>query len=111
MEIRNLQKTGGSSYNITLPKQWIKSLKLTEKNQLEIFYQNNHQLGIRPHKSNNLSSAVLFINNLSSEQISREIIAYYLSGVSEINIQTNTMSYELRSLIRNVSNKLVVNIE
>lgn len=107
MEIRNLQKTGGSSYNITLPKQWIKTLKLTEKDQLEIFHQNKHQLGIRPHKSGDLSTATLFINNLSNEQISREIIAYYLSGVSEINTQANTMSYELRSLIRNVSNKLV----
>ena len=107
MEIRNLQKTGGSSYNITLPKQWIKSLKLTEKDQLEIFHQNKHQLGIRPHKTSQLTSATLFINNLSNDQISREIIAYYLSGISEINIQTNTMSYELRSLIRNISSKLV----
>ena len=107
MEIRNLQKTGGSSYNITLPKQWIKSLRLTEKDRIEIFFQNKHQLGIRPHTSHTLPTSILFVDNLSNEQIFREIIAYYLSGVSEITIQTNTMTYELRSLVRTFSNKLM----
>ncbi|MCL5435026.1 MAG: AbrB/MazE/SpoVT family DNA-binding domain-containing protein [Patescibacteria group bacterium] len=107
MELRNIQKTGGSSYNITLPKSWIKSLRLTEKDSVEIFFQNKHQLGIRPHIPHTLPTATLIIDHLSKEQVVREIIAHYLSGVSEISIQTNTMTYEVRSLVRTVSHKLV----
>ncbi len=34
MEMRNLQRTGGTSFSITVPKQWVEDQKLRDKNQL-----------------------------------------------------------------------------
>jgi len=108
MEIRNIQKTGGSSYTITLPKEWIKNQGLSEKNQLEMFSQKNGQLHIRPHKQNVPSKTSIIIDHLSHVQIIREIIAFYLSGVSEISVHVSeSFTYEQRSLIREVSYKLI----
>jgi len=108
MEIRNIQKTGGSSYTITLPKDWVKKLSLSGKSQLEIFSQRKGQLFIRPHAEIATPKISFFIDNLSSEQIVREIIAYYLSGVSEITAHTSgSVTYEQRSLVREISYKLI----
>jgi phosphate uptake regulator len=107
MEIRNIQKTGGSSYTITLPKEWVKNLKLTEKDQLEFFLQMKNQLCIRPHTKNILPTATIFVDHLSNEEVVREIISFYLSGVSEIVIHVNKVTYQLRQLVREISYKLI----
>jgi phosphate uptake regulator len=108
MEIRNIQKTGGSSYTITLPKDWIKGLNLSEKSQLEIFFQKKGQLIIRPHIQHPTPKASVIIDHMQSEQMIREIIALYLSGVSEISVHTTeSFTYEQRVLVRELSYKLI----
>jgi phosphate uptake regulator len=108
MEIRNIQKTGGSSYTITLPKDWIKGLNLSEKSQLEIFFQKKGQLIIRPHMQHLTPKASVIIDHMQSEQMIREIIALYLSGVSEISVHTTeSFTYEQRVLVRELSYKLI----
>ncbi len=106
MEIRNLQKTGGASYTIILPKDWVKSLNLNEKDKVEIFKQKKDQLAIRPQREKRELSSTIYVDSYSKERILREIIALYLSGVMEINVRSQMYSNELRSTIREVSYKL-----
>lgn len=48
MEIRKVQMTGGSSYVITLPKDWIKSLKIQKNDPLGVIVQSDGTLMITP---------------------------------------------------------------
>ncbi len=107
MEIRNIQKTGGASYTITLPKDWIKKHNLSEKSEVQVFLQKRDLLGIRPHKTQILPKSSIILNTQNPKQITREVIALYVSGVNEIEIIANPISYEQRSLIREISNRLL----
>jgi phosphate uptake regulator len=107
METRNLQKTGGSSYTITLPKEWIKKLKLSEKDRVEIVNLKKDLLGIKPVNSQKTTSFTIFIGTKTDKQLTREIIAIYLTGINEILIYANPMSYEQRKLIRSISYRLI----
>lgn len=107
METRTIQKTGGASYTITLPKEWIKKLGLSEKDKLEIFQQKKNQLGIRPHTQRQLPKSSIFINRLNNKQIAREIIALYLTGINEINLYAEPITYEQRALVRDLSYLLI----
>lgn len=107
METRGLQKTGGSSFSLTLPKSWIVQNHLENNGIIEIYTRNSQQLVIQPHKTikNNLSS--LRIDHLSESHIIRELIGMYVSGTYEIMISAKTITYEQRSLIRSISYKLI----
>ncbi|HNZ87029.1 MAG TPA: AbrB/MazE/SpoVT family DNA-binding domain-containing protein, partial [Methanofastidiosum sp.] len=50
MEIRKVQITGGSSYVITLPKEWIKSLNIKKNDSLGLLVQNDGTLLVTPDK-------------------------------------------------------------
>lgn len=106
MEIRKIQKTGGSSYSITLPKSWVTKNNLEEEGIIEVYDQNQKQIIIKPQR-NKILKAIVNIDNLSEDHIAREIIGTYISGVDEILIKSEKISYQQRSSIRLISYKLI----
>ena len=48
MEIRRVQMTGGSSYIVTLPKDWIKHLNIQKNDPIGLFRQTDRTLLISP---------------------------------------------------------------
>ncbi|MCS7093031.1 MAG: AbrB/MazE/SpoVT family DNA-binding domain-containing protein [Patescibacteria group bacterium] len=107
MEIRNLQKTGGRSYSITLPKNWIKRNFLKAKDKVKVLDIQNF-LVIAPLKLNRNEKFIsVDIKNLNQNQIFREIIGYYLSGADSIIIKTDKISYQQRSAVREISFQLI----
>jgi phosphate uptake regulator len=107
METRNIQKTGGSSYTITLPKSWVVANKLDQNDSVEIYPRNHAQLLIQTQASGHPYAVGLPINYLNDAQTVRELIGIYISGADEIRITANSITYEQRSLIRSLSNKLI----
>ena len=57
MEIRRIQMTGGSSYVLTLPKEWVESLDIKKNDPLGVMVQPDGTL--------------LISKNTSSDQIQR----------------------------------------
>ena len=107
MEIRNIQKTGGKSYIITLPKKWIIANFLKNKDKVKIFEYKKY-LKIIPFSYKKQETFQTFqIDNMSKSQIEREIVGYYLSGVDNIVVKAKNIAYEQRSIIRHVSYKLI----
>ena len=107
MEMRGLQKTGGSSYLVTLPKQWVLGHSLANKGIVEIYSHPSGQLILRPHLTQQSQSAVLTIDYLSDARIEREMIGLYVAGVESILVEARSITYEQRALIRSVSYKLI----
>ena len=48
MEIRRVQLTGRSSYAITLPKEWVKSVNIKKNDPLGVLIHSNGTLLITP---------------------------------------------------------------
>jgi len=87
MELRKLQQTGGSSFTITVPKDWVEEFDLGSKKSVVITRQNNGSLVLRPGQLGKIDQVVLIdIQGLRDREVVREIIASYLSGAEEVRI-------------------------
>jgi len=107
MDIRNIQKTGGQSYTVTLPKEWILANSLKNKDRIKI-YANKHVLTIAPFSYKKTSSVpVCHIDNMNKVQIFRELIGYYLSGTDEIIVRAKKITYEQRAAVRDLTYRLI----
>ncbi len=106
METRCIQKTGGSSYIVTLPKEWILHHQLEDKGIVNIDTLPGGQLLIRSRKSKDPARAVITIDYLSNTHVLREIIGMFVSGVEEIVVQARAITYEQRAFVRATSYKL-----
>jgi len=75
MEIRRIQQTGGSSFIITLPKEWIKLNKINKNDQLGLFSKSDGTLLITPKmiskKPSKLMLNCLVLQGIKNEHKSR----------------------------------------
>ncbi|MBD3227303.1 MAG: hypothetical protein GF329_03870 [Candidatus Lokiarchaeota archaeon] len=89
-EIRKVQKTGGSTYLVSLPKKWVDKIKLEAKDQVAIFESEIYEgcLIIDPQYADTerIKEIKIEIKNDEGFDLSREIIAAYLFGYDLMNI-------------------------
>lgn len=93
MEIRKIQNTGGSSYIVTLPKDWIKKHHIKKNDPVKMIIQPNGTLLITPHVTGDNNKMIKDINideDISSgaNYIFRKLIGTYIMGYSQIDIQS-----------------------
>ncbi len=93
MEIRKVQMTGGSSYVITLPKEWIKSLNIKKNDALGLIVQpdgtllvtaNTNQEQVQRMKEFNVDDIH------DSEYLFRLLVGAYIMGYSDIVVKSKT---------------------
>ncbi|MGH7204524.1 MAG: PhoU domain-containing protein, partial [Candidatus Levyibacteriota bacterium] len=107
MDTRRLQRTGGSSITITLPKKWIEQNELNDKDILKLSSPTSHVLLLEPiGRKKMLSKSILNADGITDTWLTRDIVAHYIAGIDEITIQSKRISPEQRSNIRNLSNFL-----
>ena len=104
MEIRSVQVTGGSSYSLTLPKEWIKSSKIQKNDSIGIQIQPDGTLLITPKitKDNIQKIKEFDITNVQkTSYLFRYLIAAYIAGFSTIKINASQRILPpFRSIIR-----------
>ena len=106
-EVRKIQHTGGSSYTVTLPKNWIIANKLEVNRQVEMEVFATKTLIINPIGSKKDKTGHLTITRFQEERLTREIISLYISGVDEILISSQAITSEQRLAIRRITHKLI----
>lgn len=101
MEIRRIQKTGGSSFTLTLPKQWVESQQLKEQDQVIIAVRPTGSLTVGSiANSQRQMKKLLAIGSLHANEVKRELIALYILGYEEVELTTKTITKEDRVQIR-----------
>lgn len=101
MEIRKIQKTGGGSYSITLPKDWIEANDLKEQSEVRISVRASGGLIVTPEgAATSRAEKVYDITGLSLEEIKRELISLYILGYETILITCDVIPKETRLKIR-----------
>jgi len=91
MDIRKVQMTGGSSYVITLPKAWIRSLKIEKNDPLGIQVQPDGTLLITPRTEVEKQQPVKIFNVddvHDTKYLLRMLIGAYIMGYSNIVISS-----------------------
>jgi phosphate uptake regulator len=104
MEIRRVQITGGSSYIITLPKEWITSRNIKKNDPLGIHIQSDGTLLLTPKITQEPQQK---IKEFDVSKISKPtyllqlLIGAYIAGYSSIKITSpSRMSTAVRNVIR-----------
>ena len=93
MEIRKVQVTGGSSYIISLPKEWVKNSGIQKNDPLGLIVQSDGSLTITPEITGRMIERVKIFNLKDiddSEILYRLLIGAYVTGFNTIKIITPT---------------------
>ncbi len=104
MEIRKVQVTGGSSYIVSLPKQWIRSAKIQKNDPVGLIAQPDGSLLITPKiGGESLQRVRGFEVSASTDRISlfRLLVGAYIAGFTAIHIEAKgRMPSFVRQLVR-----------
>jgi len=109
MESRKLQKTGGSTLIVSLPKKWIKKNKLEPGSEVRLIKQPDGTMTIDPGNSNiKKKISTVKCNNEESQHLFRNLIGVYLAGGTEIKVIGNPrLTVEERKTIRKFSASVI----
>jgi phosphate uptake regulator len=109
MESRKLQKTGGSTLIVSLPKKWITKNKLDAGSEVRLTIQPDGTISIDPGTSDiNKKISTVKCNNEESQHLFRDLIGVYLAGGTEIKvIGSPRLTVEERKTIRKFSASVI----
>ena len=107
METRKVQVTGGSTYTVSLPKDWATANDVDGGSTVE-FYSEDDLLLLRPHNEDGQTTGHLDISDLADDsELIRAVMTMYVSGFDVIELTTDRMTAGQRRTIRDATQGLV----
>lgn len=87
-QTRKLQKNGGSTYVVSLPRSWVKRMRLKSGDNISLSINVNNSLTVYPDVNVVDSSQAMSVVGPkdSDESIRRKVVAMYLAGYGSIKI-------------------------
>lgn len=105
MEIRRVQITGGSSYVITLPKEWVKKENIKKNDSLGLLRQSDGTLLITPKMIEKQTQKIKIfkVNDRTNHVfLLRQLVGAYIAGFNSIKIiSQKRMPSRIRDSVRN----------
>jgi phosphate uptake regulator len=107
METRKVQVTGGSTYTVSLPKEWATENGVDSDTTVE-FHSERDLLLLTPQTDNGRTEGTLDITGLDNDkELIRAVMTMYVSGFDVINLETDRMTAGQRRTIRDATQGLV----
>ena len=109
VESRKLQKTGGSTLIVSLPKKWTTENKLKAGSEVRLTEQPDGTITIDPNQTNlRKKISVVKCNDEESQHLFRDLIGVYLAGGTEIKVIGNpSLTVKERKTIRKFSASVI----
>ena len=118
IELRRLQMTGGASYTVSLPKDWVKEQGLKVGDVVAVLPRSDSSLTLVPHEKmpagQDKGSEISLTpqKDQDKEQVLRTIIAEYLAGYDVLRIRFPSFAKpDLRTYLREAARKMFVGSE
>ncbi|RLF22459.1 MAG: hypothetical protein DRN15_05485 [Thermoprotei archaeon] len=112
--LRRIQLTGGSTYIVSLPKEWIKSLGMNRGDYVVIQPQPDGSLRIVPSKGRRrgpFEASMVIREDMTPSMVMRDFISRYLAGYDIIKVKFVPHALHLRDVIKDVIQRKVVGME
>lgn len=106
METRKVQLTGGSTYTVSLPKEWARQNGVEAGSTLS-FLQDGHNLLVTTDSVEGRSTGELDVSDLDGEQLTRSVMTMYVSGFDVIELTADGITPEQRQAIRTATQNLI----
>ena len=114
-DFRKVQKTGGDSFVVSLPKTWVTDIGLKAKDPVAVLVQPDSSLLIVPRRdirAASKSEATLeAAQGFDKDFLLRHFISYYLAGYDTIRITLGRADSGLRGFIREGIRRKLVGVE
>ncbi|OLC85383.1 MAG: hypothetical protein AUJ08_02740 [Thaumarchaeota archaeon 13_1_40CM_3_50_5] len=118
VELRKLQMTGGASYTVSLPKDWVKEQGLKVGDVVAVMPRSDSSLTLVPHEkipsgqSKGAEVVVAPQKEQDKEQILRTVLAQYLAGYDVIKVRfPPTSKPDVRTYLREAARRMFVGSE
>ncbi|QZA89378.1 phosphate uptake regulator PhoU [Salinarchaeum sp. IM2453] len=105
-ETRKVQLTGGSTYTVSLPKDWAATQDISPGSMVNLYTAQDQLVITNENSVQNQDHVVIDTHNRGGDDIARRIVAAYVSGAEEITISGSCDHGEKRK-IRNTITGLV----
>ncbi len=108
---RRIQKTGGSTFIVSLPKSWVTARGLHAGDVLLFTPRSDGSLTVYAEQAEHAEatrSVVPVSNSMDSEHLFRLLVAEYIAGTPLLEIRTEgRMSARTRDVIRNFTQRMI----
>jgi phosphate uptake regulator len=106
METRKVQVTGGSTYTVSLPKEWATENGVSAGSVVE-FYAEEGALLLTPQSEDERLEGRLDVTELTGEKLTRAVMTMYVSGFDVIRLEAGRITTGQRRAIREATQGLV----
>lgn len=106
METRKVQVTGGSTYTVSLPKDWANENDV-ESGSVVAFYHQNGNLVLSPQATETTDMGTIDANEHTDEDLLRALITRYVNGFDIVSLEANRITADQRQVIRTATQRLV----
>jgi len=104
---RKVQKTGGSTYFVTLPKEWATRIGISQGSVVTLMPNSSGALLLVPDTLPAGNRCTIELQDWGFERLQREIISRYIAGFDTILIQGERFRPEQRRSVRTIAQGLV----
>ncbi len=115
MDVRKVQVTGGDSFIVSLPKAWVKDVRLKAKDSVQVLPQADMSLLIIPKRelteAEKSEATIEITQETDRDTALRLFISHYLAGYDIIRLRSPRYDPGLRSYMREAIRRKLVGIE
>jgi len=104
---RKVQKTGGSTYFVTLPKEWATRVGVTQGATVTLLPNDSGSLLLVPETLAQQNRCIIDLHDWDFDRFQREIISRYIVGYDIIEIHRDRIRPEQRRMMREIAQGLV----
>jgi phosphate uptake regulator len=106
MHRRKVQKTGGSTYFVTLPKAWAESVGIEPGVEVSLIPNDAGTLLVVPESISRENRCTIELEDWDFDRFQREVISRYIVGYDIIEIRRDRIRPEQRRMMREIAQGL-----
>ncbi|WP_224268303.1 phosphate signaling complex PhoU family protein [Haloprofundus salinisoli] len=106
VETRKVQVTGGSTYTVSIPKEWATENGVSAGSEVE-FYPEGDSLFLTPRSEEERTEGTLDISQLEGQELVRAVMTMYVSGFDVIALESGRITNDQRRTVRQATQGLV----
>ncbi len=104
---RKVQKTGGSTYFVTLPKEWADEVGIKPQAIVSLIPSDSGALLLVPESLPGRNRCTVTTGDWGFDRLQREIIARYIVGYDVIEVESDKIRAEQRRMVRDIAQGLI----
>ncbi len=108
--IRRVQKTGGSTYIVSLPKEWVKRIGITNGSIVYLDEQPDGSLRVSARRGQpiRVERVIRVSSGHATSNVIREVISSYLAGFTSVRVELENASSINRSKLKEIVESSII---